>query len=415
MTVAIGARPTTMRRPTSASIWPSRRVDSLRNAGYVALCVVVFTIPWQDILQLGGLGTITRLVGALALVIGLIAVAVGGRRHRAGDFILLAVAFAVWVTLSLFWTAEPSLTLGRIQTIWQIVALLYLAWEFAESRNQIDGLLAAWVLGGFVLGFAAIATFSTGVTAVRYSASGTNPNDLALLMCLGVPIAWYLGLRSSRRAMRTIYRLYLPFAAFVVVISASREALITLAVALLIVPATAAWTRASVKATAIAGALLIVGVGLSALPQSSLQRLGTLSSAASSGANGRYAVWRIGLNLVQHHPVVGVGAGSSRTYVQQYFVREAGLHDTYLSVLVELGAVGLVLFLLVFLAAARPAMRSGGLTGRFATVMVFTLIVGLVPLHWDYVKGTWVVLLVLALSSRRALQDRAFADGARPG
>ena len=64
--------------------------------------------------------------------------------------------------------------------------------------------------------------------------------------------------------------------------------------------------------------------------------------------------------------------------------------------LVEQGVLGFTLFLILFLFALRPWDRFSGPDLRFRLVLFSTLVVGLMPLSWDYAKPTWFILAMLA-------------------
>jgi Lipid A core - O-antigen ligase and related enzymes len=76
-----------------------------------------------------------------------------------------------------------------------------------------------------------------------------------------------------------------------------------------------------------------------------------------NGANIRLAVWNCGWELVKQHPVFGVQVGDKMDELMQVYADKQfnfayasrrNLHNTYLDVLVALGAVGLIVFLAGF-------------------------------------------------------------------
>jgi O-antigen ligase len=397
MTVAVYEAPTRP-APAPAPVTPVPRVvTQLRLLTYALVCLFVFTIPWQGVLSLPAVGTIARLIGAVAALVGVATLIVGGRRYPVGDVAALTLVFAGWVTASIFWSIYPNLAMARIQTMAQLAAMVYLMWEFGHGDRRRRGFMAAWVAGSFVVGGAALLRYATDVEAVRYSASGTNPNGLAFILCLAVPMAWYLSLRTWSLVARIVYRAFLPFAIVATLLTASRSALVVMAVSLLIVPLTAKWATHATRLISSFAVLVALVIGTSFLPSAPLERLSTFFSGIDSGANGRFEIWRLGLNMFADHPIFGVGTGAARAIIQKSYFREAGMHNTYLSVAAELGLVGLVIFLLLLLMAIRGAVRRGGLDGRFGLVLGLTLLVGIAPLHLDYAKATWAVLAVLAL------------------
>jgi O-antigen ligase len=114
-----------------------------------------------------------------------------------------------------------------------------------------------------------------------------------------------------------------------------------------------------------------------------------------NGGNGRSDLWKVAWQAGADHPVLGVGLNNFRVVSSQYvrrpgtlhFVdliaeRPAVVHNTYLQMFTETGAVGLGLFLFVvggcLLAAGKAAKRfdelgERGLAGVSRAVLVATL------------------------------------------
>src|SRR6185312_3548719 len=104
----------------------ARREPLLTRCAFFFFWCLVFTIPWENLIVIPNLGTVAHLVGYLALGIGLLAVIDRGRLNRTTGSFLLIAAFAFWRCLSFLWTAAPEATLIEIQTIIQMVAMVWL-------------------------------------------------------------------------------------------------------------------------------------------------------------------------------------------------------------------------------------------------------------------------------------------------
>ena len=70
-------------------------------------------------------------------------------------------------------------------------------------------------------------------------------------------------------------------------------------------------------------------------------------------------------------------------------------HNSYLSVLVEEGIVGLMLYLSMMLSVFFAVFSLPRLERRFALVLFATLAVAMLPLSWEDQKPVWIVLAVL--------------------
>jgi O-antigen ligase len=74
-------------------------------------------------------------------------------------------------------------------------------------------------------------------------------------------------------------------------------------------------------------------------------------------------------------------------------------HNSFISVAVETGIVGLLLYLGMFFAVFLALMRLPSFERRFTLVLLAALMVAMMPLSWDDQKSVWFVLaLLLGLS-----------------
>jgi O-antigen ligase len=125
------------------------------------------------------------------------------------------------------------------------------------------------------------------------------------------------------------------------------------------------------------------------VPQSSVQRLATTGSSIAEGDLGhRVYIWHEGLAVFAEHPFLGIGSDAFRTAVESNRLA----HNVFLSVLVEVGIVGFVLFVIILAIAVYQAMHQPKWDARFwlTTLMVWTL--GAFTLNWSWKKQTWLFL-----------------------
>lgn len=398
--------------------WPRRRVVGVfdldevgfRHWVYRLVCVLWFTIPWAGVVKVAGGATIARAIGAVVAVVAAVAVIKSGLHHKLNDFIWLVVAFVVWVALSDVWSVSPPDTRSRIFTFAQLAVMVALTWEFAPTRSHVLGLMKAWILGSFVLASIIFYGFVQNTSLRRYTVGENHPGDLAGAMLMSIVLAWYLSFKTRRPQLVVAYRLFVIYAIGAVVLTASRAALLTLPVALLIVPltvrVTSARTRLAMFAVLIAAT---VAVPLFATAASGpIARLGTTQSEISSGTlDNRTTVWGVGFKLLSRNPWVGVGANASAVVVGGQYRGQRQLHNTLMTIGVELGVVGLALFLLVVLAAAWRAVRATPwLEQRMALVLLAVYIVQLMPRSADHAKSTWAMLVLFALIGETMVRRR---------
>jgi O-antigen ligase len=218
-----------------------------------------------------------------------------------------------------------------------------------------------------------------------------------MTLALALPMAWYVGMTHRRSLVRWVCRAYLPIGLLAIGLTGSRGGMITTVVALMIVPLT--MLRLSPGRRTMAIGLLFLGGMLAAVyvPERIVERLATVSTEVEGGSlSGRAKIWRAGLLAFVEKPVTGYGPGGFRGAVRPYLGSETQVaHNSYISVLVEEGLVGFVLYAtmvgLVWLAVLRLPI----LERRFALVLLATLAVAMLPLTWEDHKQVWFILAVL--------------------
>ena len=389
--------------------------------GYWAVCLLVFAIPWENVLLVPGVGTITKVFGALALGVGTLVVLMRGRFRTPSLFLWLALFFMLYGCASLFWTIDRVLTLERIWKNVQLFIMLWLIWEATDTVQRRGGLMLVYVLGAWVSVLQTLERFHLGrgrVGGTRFAASvNFNPNDMGFLLCLGLPMAWHLGVHHPKVWVRWICRAYIPAGLFTVFITGSRSGLIVAMVALLLVPWTLPRLPVRLKAVTMVIMLAAAVVAVLYVPERSWERLSTTGQQIESGnLNDRVWIWTAGFKVFPEHPIIGVGGGAFSTAVGPYLGEDRAAHNTYLSILIDQGLVGELFFLVLLFVSWLHARNAPIQERKLLIVLWMTLGIGLLPRAWEDKKATWLLfgmlnataaggVSALAPSSQRAARE----------
>ncbi len=375
----------------------------MSKAAFALLWCFIFVLPWDVVTQLPILGSIPRVVGVVASVVGILHILARRRVRPLSWFHVFAVLFVLWAGVTSLWSLDPDATRTRFLTYLQLLVLAWLIWEIAWSPGRQRVLLSAYVLGSGAAAVATISNYLSGVgvpfqsDVTRYGALNQNANDLGLILALGLPMAWYLSLSQPNRRIGWMWQLYVPLASTAILLTASRGSFLTALVALVIIP----WTQGRLPLrTKIPLYALVVGalvIASKVVPESSLERIGsTRADIEAAHFGGRGAIWIAGLEVAREHPVVGVGAGAFEAAVATALQGDFVAHQVLLSILVEDGIVGLVLFLAMVGATLSPLRHLPPLRQRFSIVLLLALAVGSLSISWDHRKQFWFVLGILA-------------------
>jgi O-antigen ligase len=379
------------------------RGDLFERGAWLLLCLFVFSLPWEKSLWIPGVGTASRLLGGLALAAGAL-VAIRRRSVRPPNLALaLAGVFVVWVAATWFWTLAPAVTAARAWTFAQLFAMVWLIWDQCRSASRPVQLMEAYVWGAAVASAATLVRYAQNhqIYYRRYAAAGFDPNDLALTLALSIPFSLYLAF-GGRGAKRWIYRAAVLPVISAILLTASRAALVAASLAFLFVIFT--W-RESDRAQRISGVVLLGLLLLGAFrlaPAASRERLASLPTELGQGTlHNRTRIWKTGLRVLKSHPVRGAGAGAYPEVVRPWLGRPAlagyeyVAHNTFLSVLVECGLIGLALFAALLGLLALFVWMMPLAERVLWSVMLVVWAAGVSTLTWEHRKPGWLIFALI--------------------
>jgi len=394
--------------------------EALRSIASVGLLVLIFTIPWENVVEFSSLGTLSRVVGLGVGALWIVAVLATDRVRAPSPAVAAAFLFVVWGVVSLFWTVDVDATVARSITYIQLMLLVYVVWDLVLDREQFSRAVGAYLLGSWVtLGVLFYQAASFGLTGwdERFTIGTFQPDDLGLVLALCIPIAAYVAVNDPPRfrpVMRFLGALYVPAALAGILLSGSRAAL---AAALPgVIYAGICWLRRAVGRRALTIGVLLAAVVVTAplIPTVTLQRVTTVSNDPIEGfLNGRGIVWREAYATFQAHPVIGVGSGAFRAKDAGRVARNSAgkvAHDFTLQFWAELGLIGWALFMtmlvLLLLSIARQPRWLRGLW--LSTVL--TWVIGASFYNFADRKQTWV-LFALAMAAGSLLDRSPGTEG----
>jgi len=144
------------------------------------------------------------------------------------------------------------------------------------------------------------------------------------------------------------------------------------------------------------------------IPETSFARLATIKEEIEQGGlNRRMEIWYSGLEVFQEEPCHGIGAGAFKAALGRLVGWRTVAHNTFVSVLVEQGIVGLTLFLAILWTLIWGGNLLGPPERRLWLFVGMTWCVGVMTLTWEAHKVTWLLFgLLLASSGKAIAHDR---------
>jgi O-antigen ligase len=387
------------------------------SIAYAALWIFVFAVPWDRLVTLPGVNIVSKLTGGLALGLTIFAVLFTGRVRRWRLFQIAGFLFVVWTGVGVWIMLQGRNIPLKFFTFVQLFLVVWMIWELAPSSRRLRGLMIAYVCGSAVPAIATILLYArAGGTLRRFSAGGADANSLAMTLALALPMAWYLALTTQKPLARWAYRAFLPLGLLASALTGSRGGMIAWIVALSIIPLTMVLTpgrlAAAIGLLGLSAALVIVYV-----PDQVAQRLGSTGTQVETvNFGGRFRLWLAGVHAFTRKPMMGYGVGMFRAAIEPEVGPDPNVaHNSYLSVLVEEGLVGLALYSTMILSVLFSILRLRGLERRFALVLMATLTTAMLPLTWEDQKQVWfVTALLIGISTPLVIRQRIALQRAEP-
>jgi O-antigen ligase len=386
----------------------------MRTLAFRLSLVLIFTIPWETVIEHPTLGSASRLIGVAAAMCWVLAVVTSGRIRRPGVFHAATAAFVVWNGITIFWTGSADRTIEHLATWTQLFVMTLMFWDLYTTRSSIHAGLQMFVLGGYVIAASTLVSYLSGAAfyANRYTAAGTSPDDVGAVLALAMPAAWFLAMSRPSPAggwlLRSLNYLYIPAAFMGIALSATRAALIAALPATIFGLGSMWRLKATSRLGLVVASVIAVLALLPLVPEASLQRLGSTGTEMSGGdLNGRLQLWSEGLESFAEHPVLGIGSNMYRSVNTEGKVA----HNSFISVLIELGSVGFLVFAIVLALAASACWRHPAWERGLWVSLLATWAVSAMTLTWEYRKPTWLVFGLVVASAAVARRERADARG----
>ena len=106
-------------------------------------------------------------------------------------------------------------------------------------------------------------------------------------------------------------------------------------------------------------------------------------------------LWKESFAIFLDHPFLGIGSNALSAPGQL----GAYAHNTFLSILAELGLVGLLLFLGILAFVVYQAIKQPTPYSTLWITVIAVWMIGVFTLTWEYTKATWFFLNLVIISA----------------
>jgi hypothetical protein len=384
--------------------------------------VAVFAgTSFLEVLNLGSSATVGKLGGGLVIFAWIALLSTGGKEklsnffedHPTISFVL--GAYLAWILLGLTWAESQSDVMTAISRYIPNVALIPIVYTAAKDRRGAMAVMVGLVAGALLSVVYGLA--NPGPEEARLEGSALDPNELAAVLVAGVALSAAFIANTDRGSVKRLLSYLAVFLCVLgIFLTVSRGGLIALGVALFASLFLAGrWRPLAFLATI---AIAVGGFYYFAViaPPEARERIATTSQGETELKQGRTTIWKVAERAFKANPVTGIGANNFQVSARHYLLQPGALgrsdliiatprvvHNTWLGQAVELGLVGLGLFVIIVLfsvgSAIRAARHFSALGDRGGEALARGLAIGLIGIlaadtfiSEEYSKPLWILL-----------------------
>lgn len=321
-----------------------------------------------------------------------------------------AIFFVTWATASSIWATDATVALNSAYRFALNAVFLFIVYGAIRERRHVRWLVFAFIGGAVMMSLYGASGLRAG--HVVTGATG-DPNYFASILVSALALTAFALAVSSDRRLRVALIGSIVCLSGALLLTGSRGGLIAAAV---MAVSAVIFGGAARKNIAIACcAIAMVGTCYYAFFASDAL-VSHVTNFTSGGGAGREDLWKVAASAAGRQPLLGVGASNfpivesayaattiNLPQVQQIVDTPNVVHNTYLSVLTELGIPGLVAFLLMVGASVVSAFRSIRIASgagdteleffaRGTLVALLSLLTAFFFLTGEYQKYLWLFL-----------------------
>jgi O-antigen ligase len=384
----------------------------------------VLLVPFDNVLNTGSFGTLTKLLGEIAGVFVLLWVVRHGYFNLASKPVRVLCVLVAWMLASCLWAVDQKAALQMIPTYAGLMLLYAVLTMVPIPRAQFRMMLFLVVLGGVCAAVYGANLFYHDPSFAQESLTmrrlvvtvgdyHIDPNHFSNALLFPVAIVAMWALRTKRFATGILCVAALTSLVVAILLSGSREALTAIGV----IAVYYLW-RSRYRLRLAAGIAVVLTIVASVQTSVFLR----FSSALQTGGSGRTSIWAVAVEAAKHRFLQGYGIGNFTQAFDIYYLGvrqpypygwDGPAHNLLLHYLVELGIVGAALIAAFFVAQFR-SLRAIERTSElydYRIVMEASLLAILVvsmTIDLFQYKYAWLVFAMAALLRNVAVgQQRA--------
>jgi O-antigen ligase len=279
-----------------------------------------------------------------------------------------------------------------------ILMISLLLFQLVNTRQDMQKLYIALVLGSFWLIYLMVKDYQIGGNTVRQEIKQFDANEVSVKLAMVLPLAIYLVTQTKPWWWRLLGLAYIPAAAFTILITGSRTGAVVMVLGLAGFLPTI--LRSGVMGKAASVLVLVVAlVGIAnVIPAKTIERIFSTGKEISSGTlNERSVIWANAYEEWEESPIYGHGLGSFRRIINPYNI-DYTAHNSFVAITAEQGIIGTVLYWAVIIIAFASVWRLSGDERWLLLLMLLIMVIGQMSLTLQDRMYIWFAYALAVLN-----------------
>lgn len=327
-------------------------------------------------MRLGSFGSALKIIAVFPIIVALIS----GRGFVFPKPLSRQFIFIAFATLSICWTVSFDESLGRVISYIQLFVLLLSGSFFIYTKTEIKKIKKAlvWSSRFTAIVILVFAEYYRGRLRLM-GIINEDPNYICAYLAFGVIAALQIITEQPERKKKIFAIAELLIYTYIILATGSRGGLIAVLAGVIIYfmvygdNPSKHLVKKIVLMTILATALITM---IDYLPETLRMRF-TINNVIADGGSGRTELWGNAWHLYSNAPlfrqIIGYGTASV-IYCFQYFnYSEVNVvHNIFLETLVELGVIGLVVYLAAVCSFVKKALNN---KDKFSFAVIFCMVI----------------------------------------
>jgi O-antigen ligase len=323
----------------------------LYNPFVFPLGLYVFLLPLDSLLSVTESSEgmkITKIIGILSILVFGLKGAFEKKLIQPNKAVICWILFMSYGLLSIIWAIDPTIAQNRFSTAIGLLLLYIVVSSYKIEKNEFNVIKKLIIAGGLLAAVVIIYNYLSGINFVgervtlKFGEASSNPNLLGFSLLIPIAVCIEAMFNQNKKIKIIFFSIVLALMLLGIILTGSRGSMLGVGAIFIVYFFSTKKKFAFVTIAIIFGIIL-----LPFIPDFYMQRWET---SIETGGTGRTSIWYAGLMVAKKYWLIGAGLNNFplafnefADYATATKSRFRDPHNTYMSILSELGIVGFIL------------------------------------------------------------------------